>query len=129
MTTGLDPTPQTEDDTIPTTTTLPKLPLHGTTQLVSPATATATCTAHPLACNPAIDLVATVADGGSAVHVSRAGGEGGVGLVWKYAERGVGRGNFGVGRTGGGAGLVVEGLRWRGDGELFPFFRSCGDAG
>jgi anaphase-promoting complex subunit 4 len=83
------------------TQTLPKLPLLGTTPLSSPAAG-----GH-LACNPAIDLTATVGEAGAALLVWRAGDQG---LVSKCVERGKG----------------VEAVAWKGDGEfssiLFLFF-------
>lgn len=84
------PTPATP------TTTLPKLPLLGTTPLSSPAAA-----GH-FACNPAIDLTATVGEAGAALLVWRAGDQG---LVSKCVERG----------------RSVEAVAWKGDGEFFFF--------
>lgn len=72
----------------------PTLRLLGATTLSSPATG-----GH-LACNPAIDLTATASDGGTALHVWRAGDQ----LVSKIGEKGA----------------RVEGLRWKGDG-MFLF--------
>lgn len=85
---------------------LAKLPLLGTTALSSPAAA-----GH-LACNPAIDLTATVGEAGAALLVWRAGDQG---LVSKCVERG---------RT-------VDALAWKADGKwlclvsFLPFFLFC----
>ncbi|KAK4156712.1 anaphase-promoting complex, cyclosome, subunit 4-domain-containing protein [Chaetomidium leptoderma] len=74
------------------TTHLPKLHLLGTTALSSPVTA------GLIACNPAIDLTATVGDAGAALHVWRRGDQ----LVSKLVERG----------------RRVEGVRWKADGQF-----------
>lgn len=68
----------------------PELKLLGTSTLSAPVTG-----GH-LACNPAIDLTATVGEGGTALHVWRANDQ----LVSKHTERG----------------KKVEGIRWKEDG-------------
>jgi hypothetical protein len=116
-----------------TTGTFPKLPLLGTTALSSPSSPAAAGSSHRLACNPAIDLTATVGDAGAALLVWRSsssttsstsgtggGGSGGgngdddgdrdhKGLVSKCVERGR---------------RVEGGVVWKDDGmySIFSFF-------
>jgi len=73
----------------------PELRLLGATTLSSPAAG-----GH-LACNPVMDLTATAGDGGTALHVWRAGDQ----LVSKIGEKGA----------------RVEGVRWKADGMFLSF--------
>ncbi|KAK4044627.1 anaphase-promoting complex, cyclosome, subunit 4-domain-containing protein [Parachaetomium inaequale] len=85
---------------------LPKLPLLGTTALSSSSPAAA---GSRLACNPAIDLTATVGDAGAALLVWRSsttgggGDDGDQGLVSKCVERGR---------------RVEGGVAWKADGQF-----------
>jgi anaphase-promoting complex subunit 4 len=75
---------------------LPELQLFGATALSSPVTG-----GH-IACNPVIDLTATVGEANTTLHVWRAGDQ----LVSKHEERG----------------KRVEGVRWKEDGNFVSFF-------